>query len=223
MKMESLEQQIATRPLANQNFNSAISNQAIAQTDDNSVKRSISTDAICRLISWPKNKPIANIVFPQPIQINEQEIAALWVMLPQAEIFQRLQSRTYNQFLFITTPYPMMLWLTVLYHRTYGAKWLPYYLDLKTSKGQEITQLMAEKGYYRVLLFGRESPHTASTCLLSNIAPTQRQLLQLERTLVRINQRHSAAKRQHNPKAQAQSHPADPQSSTYRPYSPSHP
>ncbi len=173
----ALEQRIATRPLANQNFNSA-SNKAIAQTDDNSTKPSISTDAICRLISWPKNKPIADIVFPYPIQINEQKIAALWVMLPQAVIFQRLQSRTYNQFLFITTPYPMMLWLTVLYHQTYGAKWLPYYLDLKTNKGQEITQLMAEKGYYRVLLFGRESPHTASTSLLLNIAPTQRQLLQ---------------------------------------------
>lgn len=174
----SLEQRTATPALGTEHFNSTISNNAIALTGVNSLKPSISTDAICRLTSWPKNKPIANIVFPDPIQINEQAIAALWVMLPQTEIIQRLQSRSYNQFLFINSPHPMMLWLTVLYHRTHGAKWLPYYLDLKTSFGREITQLMAEKGNYRVLLFGRESPERASTCLLVNIAPTQRQLLQ---------------------------------------------
>lgn len=180
-----LEQRSATPPLVKQSFNSPRYDCAIASSDDNSVKPSVSTDAICRLISWPKNKPIANIVFPHPIQINEQEIPALWVMLPQAEIFQRQQTRSYNQFLFLTTPHPMMLWLTVLYHRTHGAKWLPYYLDFKTSFAQEITQLMAEKGYYRVLLFGQESPHQASTCLLLNIAPIQRQLLQQWVTLSR--------------------------------------
>jgi serine/threonine-protein kinase len=174
----SLEQRTATPGLGNQHFNQTISNSGIASSGVNSLKPSVSTDAICRLVSWPKNKPIANIVFPDPIQINEQAIAALWVMLPQTEIIQRLQNRFYNQFLFINSPHPMMLWLSVLYHRTHGAKWLPYYLDLKTSFGQEITQLMAEKGNYRVLLFGRESPECASTCLLLNIAPTQRQLLQ---------------------------------------------
>lgn len=174
----SLEQRTATLALGTGHFNSTTSNNAIAKSSVNSQKSTISTNKICRLISWPKNKPIANIVFPDPIQINEQAIAALWVMLPQTEIIQRLQSRTYNQFLFINSPHPMILWLTVLYHRTYGAKWLPYYLDLKTSSGQEITQLMAERGNYRVLLFGRESPERAITSLLLNIAPTQRQLLQ---------------------------------------------
>ena len=171
----SLEQRTSIPP-ANQ-FHGATT-EVVQSPGDNSLKPSVSTDTIFRLISWPKNKPIANIVFPYPIEINEQKIAALWVMLPQTEIKERLQSKSYNQFLFIFSPHPMLLWLTVLYHRTHGAKWLPLYLDLKTSFGQEITQLMGEKGYYRVLLFAQESPHQASACVLFNIAPTQRQLLQ---------------------------------------------
>lgn len=176
--LTSLEQRTGI-PLIDRNFNSStIADNAIAFSQDNSVKPSLSTDAICRLISWPKNKPIADIVFSHTIQINQQQVAALWVMLPQSEIYQRLQCRSYNQFLFVNSPHPMLLWITVLYHRTYGAKWLPYYLDLKTNQAQETTQLMAENGYYRVLLFARESPDRATSCLLFNIAPPQRQLLQ---------------------------------------------
>lgn len=147
-------------------------------TRDNQVKQSFSTDTLCRAISWPKNKPIADICFPHPIQINDEEMAALWVMLPQSGIGQLILSRCYNQFLFIPSPHPMMLWVTVLYHHTYGPKWLPYYLDLKNSQSIEIVQLMVKTGFYRVLLFARESPQQASACLLLNIAPTQRQLLQ---------------------------------------------
>ncbi len=184
----SLEQSVGTLPALNQSLSAASDEPAIAVAGNNSVGRAFSTDTICRLVSWPKNKPIADIVFAHPMQINEQAMAALWVMLPQAEINQRLQSRCYNQFLFITSPHPMLLWITVLYHRTHGPKWLPYYLDLKTSQGQEMVQLMSTTGYYRVALFARESPHQASTCLSVNIAPAQRQLLQewvmLSQTLV---------------------------------------
>lgn len=179
----ALEQGHTTPALVNQYASTTIdaaatAETAIASTEDTLAKRSPSTDAICRLISWPKSKPIADIVFPHSIQINGAAMAALWVMLPQSQIYLRLQSRCYNQFLFINSPHPMMLWLTVLYHRTHGAKWLPYYLDLKTTQGQELTKIMAEKGYYRVLLFARESPHQASTSLLINIAFAQRQTLQ---------------------------------------------
>ena len=174
----SLEQRTATPPLTQRNFTATTAGNAIANSEDNSAKRSLSSDAIGRLISWPKSKPIANIVFAHPIQINDLEIAALWVMLPQLEIYQRLQSRSYNQFLFVNSPHPMVLWITTLYHRSYGAKWLPYYLDLKTSQGQEIAQHLAEKGYYRVLLFAQESPSQASTSLLIKIAPLQCQRLQ---------------------------------------------
>jgi eukaryotic-like serine/threonine-protein kinase len=138
----------------------------------------LTTNAICRFTHWPENKPIADIVFPQPIQINGEDVTALWVMLSQTEVNKRLINRTYNQFLFITSPSPMMLWLTVLHHRTHGTKWLPYYLDLKNPQNREIIQSISIKGCYRVLLFARETPQQASSCLLVNVASNQRLLLQ---------------------------------------------
>jgi eukaryotic-like serine/threonine-protein kinase len=130
------------------------------------------------IYSWPRNKPIADIVFPQNLHYNGEISPALWVMLPQQEIQNRLPCTRYNQFLFITLPHPMLLWITVIYNRKHGAKWLPYYLDLKTSYGQEITHLLGRTGYYRILFFPRETPERCSHIQLSSIALVQRQRLQ---------------------------------------------
>jgi len=130
------------------------------------------------LISWPKDKPIADIVFPAPISTNQEVLAALWAMLPQQEIQKRLQSTRYNQFLFTTSPHPMMLWITVLYNHQHGAKWLPCYLDMKTHSAQEIARLLGEMGYYQLLLFAREETHRVCATLLLTIAPAQCQELQ---------------------------------------------
>ncbi|MEH2364575.1 serine/threonine-protein kinase [Nostoc sp.] len=140
--------------------------------------RASSNDEIARAISWPPNKPIADIVFPQPIHTNGLILPALWVMLPQEEIQKRLLCTRYNQFLFISVPHPMLLWITVIYNRKHGAKWLPYYLDLKTSLGQEITRLLQDSGYYRLLFFARETPNRCAHILLSSVASAQRQRLQ---------------------------------------------
>jgi len=43
-----------------------------------------------------------------------------------------------------------------------------YYLDLKTRQGQESTQLLGEMGYYRLLLFARESPQQVENSALSH-------------------------------------------------------
>ncbi|MBW4448312.1 MAG: serine/threonine protein kinase [Spirirestis rafaelensis WJT71-NPBG6] len=136
------------------------------------------SDELARVTSWPPNKPIADIVFPQSIHVNGNICPALWVMLPKQEIQNRLICTRYNQFLFITSPHPMLLWLTVIYNRKHGAKWLPYYLDLKTSAGKEITRLLGDTGHYRLLFFAREAPHSCAHIQLSTIAPTQRQRLQ---------------------------------------------
>jgi serine/threonine-protein kinase len=128
--------------------------------------------------SWPQNKPIADIVFPQPINVSGEVVPALWVMLSQQEILQRFVCSRYNQFLFITAPHPMLLWITVLYNRKHGAKWLPYYLDLKTSLGQDIISLLFQVGYYRLLFFARESPNHSSHFLMASIATAQRHRLQ---------------------------------------------
>jgi serine/threonine-protein kinase len=141
------------------------------------INTSVSNDEILRQAIWPSDKPIADIVFPQNIQVNGSSTPALWVMLPQIEIHKRLVCTRYNQFLFITAPHPMLLWITVIYHRKFGAKWLPYYLDLKTNTGKDITTLLGETGYYRLVFFGRENPSKCSHILLSSIAPAQRQRL----------------------------------------------
>ncbi|MBE9250841.1 serine/threonine protein kinase [Dolichospermum sp. LEGE 00240] len=133
---------------------------------------------ITQLVTWPHNKPIANIVFIQPIYHDKTLLPALWVMLPQEEIQKRLVCTRYNQFLFISSPHPVMLWITVIYSRQHGAKWLPYYLDLKTSSGQEITRLLYNTGQYRLLFFAKETPHPCTHILQSNIAAAQRERLQ---------------------------------------------
>ncbi|MDF5730580.1 MAG: serine/threonine-protein kinase [Rhizonema sp. PD38] len=138
----------------------------------------VSNDEIARAFSWPQNKPIANIVFPQAIRVHGELSAALWVMLPQEEIRKRLICTRYNQFLFIMSPHPMLLWITLIYNRQHGAKWLPYYLDLKTSIGQEIVHLLGQTGYYRLLFFGREEPSRCTHIQLSSVAFAQRQQLQ---------------------------------------------
>ncbi|QIR38622.1 serine/threonine protein kinase [Tolypothrix sp. PCC 7910] len=139
---------------------------------------SSANNEIPSIYSWPKNKPIADIVFPQAIRTNAGVVPSLWVMLQQEEIQKRLVCKRYNQFLFITVPHPMVLWITVLYNRQHGAKWLPYYLDLKTSLGQEIANLMGQTGSYRLLFFARELPGSCSHMLVSTIAPAQCQKLQ---------------------------------------------
>jgi serine/threonine-protein kinase len=143
------------------------------------VTQNLNSDAgSSELLSWPKNKPIADIVFPHPIRVHNQVSVALWVMLPKQEIEKRLQGTRYNQFLFLNAPHPMILWVTVLHSHEHTPKWLPYYLDLKSHQGLELTKLLLENGYYKILLFTREFPQRAFTCLQIEIAPTQRQLLQ---------------------------------------------
>ncbi|MHC5670778.1 serine/threonine protein kinase [Nostoc sp.] len=155
-----------------------VSPKLVEQKTKADLHASGSNDEIARAISWPENKPIADIVFPQPIHTNGEVLPALWVMLPQEEIQKRLLCTRYNQFLFISIPYPMLLWITVIYNRKHGAKWLPYYLDLKTSIGQEIARLLHHTGYYRLLFFGREAPNHCTHILSSSIASAQCQRLQ---------------------------------------------
>ena len=67
----------------------------------------------------------------------------------------------------------MMLWITVIYNRLHGAKWLPYYLDMKSDFGKKISSLLGEVGSYQLLLFAREEPHHCSHNLVSSVAETQ--------------------------------------------------
>ena len=142
------------------------------------VNHPISYPQLEQQVFWPANKPIANIVFPQLMQKNEELIPTLWIMLPQQEIQKRLTCTRYNQFLFLTSPHPMILWITVIYNHKHGAKWLPYYLDLKTTPGQQISTLLGKVGHYKLLFFTQEEPHDCNHTLTSTIATDQQQKLQ---------------------------------------------
>jgi eukaryotic-like serine/threonine-protein kinase len=182
----SLEQSYGTRKISPQTesdiFSNTVSNTSTVKTGSEQrtpvLLPSMLTDEIAQQASWPANKPIADIVFPKLIRSPEGEvIPALWVMLPQPEIVKRLVCTRYNQFLFITAPHPMLLWITLIYNRKQGPKWLPYYLDLKTTFGQEVTHLLGQTGSYRLLFFSREAPNRCAHVLLSSIASAQRHRL----------------------------------------------
>lgn len=129
-------------------------------------------------VSWPKNKPIADIVFPQLLQTEKEEAVALWVMLPQSEVSQRLLNTRYNQFLCTIHPHPMVLWITTIYDPMSGPKWLPCYLDLKDARGEKAVQLLSQTGYYPLIFFSREDPEQPANVCTVPIAPYQKQIFQ---------------------------------------------
>jgi eukaryotic-like serine/threonine-protein kinase len=180
----SIEQHYHTRLTLTESTDSNVKNNDIVVKPELAPKPQVDSQAsdsqpvITSIYSWPQNKPIADIVFPQIITTNAGTLPSLWVMLKQEEIQKRLVCKRYNQFLFITIPHPMLLWITVIYNRKHGAKWLPYYVDLKTSFGQEIVNLLGQTGHYRLLFFAREMPTSCSHVLNSSIAPVQCQKLQ---------------------------------------------
>jgi eukaryotic-like serine/threonine-protein kinase len=137
------------------------------------LRGALSREEIIKQAIWPKNKPIANIVFPQILNVNDSFNPTLWIMLPRVEIQKRFVCTRYNQFMFIMNPHPMLLWITVIYNRRHGAKWLPYYLDLKTNFAIEVARLLGETGHYRLLLFACEEPNHPEHILMSTIATDQ--------------------------------------------------
>jgi eukaryotic-like serine/threonine-protein kinase len=133
----------------------------------------LSLEQACQVATWPTDKPLAEIVFPQVLATAQESTGALWVMLTRQEILNRQSCSRYNQFLYLQSPHPMMLWITVLYNRDFGPRWLPCYVDLKTTKGQELARLLGDQGQYRILLFALEEPQVCKHVLTSTIATFQ--------------------------------------------------
>jgi len=137
-----------------------------------------SLEQVCWQSSWPRDKPIAEIVFNKPIQARQERAVALWAMLSGQEVQRRLISTRYNQFLFSMSPHPMILWITAIFDPDLGARWLPCYLDLKQPQTQDIVHLLSQTGYYPLLLFSQEDPQHCANVKTLVVAPYQRQLLQ---------------------------------------------
>ncbi|OKH13428.1 serine/threonine protein kinase [[Limnothrix rosea] IAM M-220] len=137
----------------------------------------IATAEICKRLPWPNDKPQQKIVFPQVITEEHHAIPSLWGMLDREELQKRCRDSRYNQFLCIEVPHPMLLWITALYNNELGAKWLPCYLDLKTTVGQQITRTLAQRGDYCILLFALGHPERCMHLTKATIAIRQRQQL----------------------------------------------
>ncbi len=125
-------------------------------------------------VQWPADKPVAQIVFPNLLQSEHQEAVSLWMMLSRDEIQQRLLNARYNQFICTMQPHPMMLWITALYDRKLGARWLPCYLDLKQARGRKIAHLLSQTGYYPLIFFACEDPEQPANVRTLSIAADQR-------------------------------------------------
>jgi serine/threonine protein kinase len=127
--------------------------------------------------TWPLDKPQQKIVFPKMMTVGDGAYPTLWVMLEKEDIMNRMSSIRYNQFLYLESPHPMVLWITVLYHQDHGPRWLPCYLDFKTDSGLEIGRLLAKMGNYAMLFFPLNDNQQCKHVLKTTIAPNQRQLL----------------------------------------------
>ncbi|NJR39740.1 MAG: serine/threonine protein kinase [Leptolyngbyaceae cyanobacterium CSU_1_4] len=150
-----------------------------AETIDSQPKESesLSTDEVFRLVTWPTTMPIAEIVFPKALASEQGTLATLWVMLPTAEIEKRMVCTRYNQFLFMEAPHPMVLWLTVLYNRDHGPRWLPCYLDLKAAPGRQMAMLLGKTGKYNLLFFPKQAAGQCINVQTASIALGQCKLL----------------------------------------------
>ena len=180
--LEPLEQRYNTGRQISQRIESTLTRLPVVAEPQPEKKPLSETDAerLMRLQTWPKNKPTAEIVFAHPLRTSNQTFATLWVMLKKEDIQKRQVCKRYNQFLFLMSPHPMLLWITVLYTREAGPKWLPCYLDMKAPQGQEMAKLLGESGRYRVLSFALEDskPQPCTHVLTVTIDPSQCQLLQ---------------------------------------------
>ncbi|MDJ0726952.1 MAG: serine/threonine-protein kinase [Prochloraceae cyanobacterium] len=137
------------------------------------IQHSPEIEKICSQTTWPENKPKEKIVFPKVLDSPVGKIPSLFVMLDLMDLLDRKNSTRYNQFLFLKSPHPMVLWLTVLYNRRHGPRWLPCYLDLKRSSGRTVIETLAETGCYQILLFAVNDPNQCQKVLSSTIAPDQ--------------------------------------------------
>ncbi len=134
-------------------------------------------DLLCLQQYWPAEMPLAQIVFPRLMTQENGTTPSLWAMMSTAEIERRTRSTRYNNFMCTMTPYPMVLWLTALYHKVEGPRWLPCYLDLKAASSQAILWQLAQVGRYRLLFFSQEAPNHCIQVRPLNVANSQLKLL----------------------------------------------
>ncbi|MEL6438428.1 MAG: serine/threonine-protein kinase [Cyanobacteria bacterium J06621_8] len=145
--------------------------------EEHTLNAETSVTEICLQTPWPKDKPVGKIVFSRLVETPLGEAPVLCVMLEQDDIYQRISSTRYNQFLYLSNPHPVLLWITLIYNEEHGAKWLPCYLNLKSQKGQQIARALSETGKYRILFYALEEPEKCQHIARSMINSQNRKML----------------------------------------------
>jgi eukaryotic-like serine/threonine-protein kinase len=181
--LEPLEQRYSANRQISHRIETILANRPIAPSAQ--TQSALTAEEVSRFVSWPKDKPIAQIVFPQTLRTSRETVAALWIMLPQEEIetlrMSRLYTRVYKNFLCSMAPHPMILWVTAVYNRFHhlekGPRWLRCYLDLKTPPGQELLRLLGEKGHFQIMFFALEEPQNCAYIMPVMLPPSQCDLL----------------------------------------------
>jgi eukaryotic-like serine/threonine-protein kinase len=130
-------------------------------------------EEICLQSTWPKDKPRAEIVFPQLIQHEQTELVTMWIMLSQADIEKYRNNKPHSQFLFVGSPHPMLLWLTTLYQDEQQHRMLPCYLDLKKPIGEKTLQILTQTNTYRLVLFALEGDEHC-VCVINGKIPDRK-------------------------------------------------
>lgn len=128
--------------------------------------------------TWPKDKPRAEIVFPQLVERDGSDIATLWIMLSREDINKYKQNQPHAQFLFVASPHPMLLWLTTLYQDENYHRMLPCYLDLKKPNGEKILRVLTQTSKYQLLLFALEGDDRCVCKITGKIVSKKVNLLQ---------------------------------------------
>ena len=136
-------------------------------------KLPLTIDDVCRQSTWPKDKPRAEIVFPQLIKHDNSELATLWIMLARVDIDRYQHNKPHSQFLFVGSPHPMLLWLTTLYKDEQKHRMLSCYLDLKKPIGEQTLQLLTQTGIYRLVLFALEGDDRC-VCVINGKIPERK-------------------------------------------------
>jgi eukaryotic-like serine/threonine-protein kinase len=182
--LEPLEQRYSANHQIGNRISEALAKKTLTEARSRPVTPSPSGNLVSQA-TWPKNKPVAQIVFPQIFSTGKESLPTIWLMLPQKEIHSlevnRIYNRIYKNFLCSMSPHPMVLSITAIYNRFHSQKgkprWLPSFLDMKTPFGQEMLRLMGEKEQYQVFLFALENPSQCAHAMTIAIHPAQCSLL----------------------------------------------
>jgi eukaryotic-like serine/threonine-protein kinase len=137
-----------------------------------------SLSEILTSMQWPDYLPLSEIVFAQTIISHPSKPTTVWAMLTKEEVLNRRNCLVQSHFQYQLAPYPVLLWVTLLYNDELGARWLPCYLDLGKAQGQNLVRSLCNQDNYGILLFGLEDPQHPLLVLHHDLSAEQKTCLQ---------------------------------------------